>query len=144
MLDYKFEGIIIAYTAGELLEQLDAVTDDTLIKPDGGLWAGVSKFTLRSETFIDAFDHTVYQHDVYEPTAGEGEFCFGLYRGEADDFIGYHQIFTAGELKQYLKEEVPLEFKVVSVDDNFELEGSITEKVKFLLIRRDELTLEFR
>ena len=144
MTDYKFEGIIIAETAGDLLKQLESIADETPIKPEGGLWAGISKFELCSETFIDAFDHTVYQHDVYEPTAGEGEFCFGLYRGEAEDFVGYHHVSTAGELKKYLREEAPAAFKAVSVDDNFELEGAITEKVKFLLIRRDELTLEFK
>ena len=40
MLDYKFEGIIIARTAGELLEQLESVAGDTPIKPEGGLWGG--------------------------------------------------------------------------------------------------------
>ena len=77
MLDYKFEGMVYAHTVGELLEQLESVADETPIKPEGGLWAGVSKFAIRSETFIDAFDRTVYQHDVYIPTDGEGEFCFG-------------------------------------------------------------------
>lgn len=37
MLDYKFEGIIIAHTAGELLEQLESVDDDIIIKPEEGL-----------------------------------------------------------------------------------------------------------
>jgi hypothetical protein len=144
MLDYKFEGMVYAHTVGELLEQLESVADETPIRPEGGLWAGVSKFAVREETFIDAFDRTVYQHDVYIPTDGDGEFCFGLYHGEADDFLGYHHVSTAGDLKRYLKEKVPPEFKAISVDDNFELGGAITEKVKFLLIRRDELTLEFR
>lgn len=145
MLDFTFEKIIIAYTAGELMEQLEDVSDDVIIKPEEGLWAGVSKFALRSETFIDAFDRTVYQHDVYEPTSGEGEFCFGLYKKNDMECIGFKSISTAGELKQYLKEEVPMEFKAVSVDDNFELDGAITETVKFLLIRRETgLTLEFR
>ncbi len=144
MLDYTFEGIIIAHTAGELLEQLESVADDTAIRPEGGLWAGVSKFTLRSETFFDAFDRTVYQHDVYIPTDGDGEFCFGLYKKDDGEYVGYTSVSTAGELKQYLKEEVQLGLKAVSIDDNFELNGAITEKVKFLLIRRETLTLEFR
>ena len=144
MLDFKFEGMIFAHTAGELLEQLEAVADETPIKPEDGLWAGVSKFAVREETFIDAFDRTVYQHDVYIPTDGEGEFCFGLYKKDGGEYVGYTSVSTAGELKQYLKEHVPPEFRAVSVDDNFELEGAITEKIKFLLIRRDVLTLEFR
>jgi len=145
MLDYKFEGIIIAHTAGELLEQLESVDDDIIIKPEEGLWAGVSKFAVVEETFIDAFDRTVYQHDVYHPTSGEGEFCFGLFKKDGIECVGFQSVSTAGELKAYLKAEVPLEFKTVSVDDNFELGGAITETVKFLLIRREDgLTLEFR
>ena len=145
MLDYKFEGMVYAHTVGELLEQLESVADETPIKPEGGLWAGVSKFAVREETFIDAFDRTVYQHDVYIPTDGEGEFCFGLYPKDEGEYVGYTSVSTAGELKQYLKDEVPPSFKAVSVDDNFELDGAITEKVKFLLIRREEgLSLEFR
>ena len=145
MLDYKFEGMVYADTVGELLEQLDAVADDTPIKPEGGLWAGVSKFVVREETFIDAFDRTVYQHDVYYPTDGDGQFCFGLYTKDGGEYVGYTSVSTAGELKRYLKEEVPPEFSAISVDDNFELDGSITETIKFLLIRREEgLSLEFR
>lgn len=144
MLDFKFEGMIFAHTVGELLEQLETVADETPIKPEDGLWAGVSKFAVREETFIDAFDRTVYQHDVYIPTDGDGEFCFGLYRKDGGEYVGYTSVSTAGELKQYLKAHVPPEFRAVSVDDNFELEGAITEKIKFLLIRRDVLTLEFR
>ena len=145
MLDYKFEGMIYAHTAGELLEQLEPVADDTPIKPEGGLWAGVSQFVVREETFIDAFDRTVYQHDVYYPTAGEGEFCFGLYTKNGGEYVGYTSVSTAGELKQYLREKVPAEFKAVSVDDNFELGGAITEKIKLLLIRKEDgLRLEFR
>lgn len=144
MLDFKFEGMIFAHTAGELLEQLETVADETPIKPEGGLWAGVSKFAVREETFIDAFDRTVYQHDVYVPTDGDGEFCFGLYQKDDGEYVGYTSVSTAGELKQYLKAHVPPEFRAVSVDDNFELEGAITEKIKFLLIRRETLSLEFR
>ena len=145
MLDYKFEGMVYAHTVGELLEQLEPVADETPIKPEVGLWAGVSKFAVREETFIDAFDRTVYQHDVYVPSDEEGEFCFGLYKKDLFECVGYTSVSTAGELKRYLKEEVPPEFKTVSVDDNFELGGAITEKVKFLLIRRAEgLGMEFR
>lgn len=145
MLDYKFEGIIIAHTVGELLEQLESVDDATAIKPDDGLWAGVSYFKSFNDTFVDAFDHTVYQHEVYEPTQGEGEPCFGLYKKEGYEFVGYSLVSTAGELKQYLKDQVPPEFKALSVDDNFELQGAITETIKFLLIRREDvLTMEFR
>ena len=145
MLDYKFEGIIIARTAGELLEQLESVAGDTPIKPEGGLWAGVSKFAKKEETFVDAFDRTVYQHEIYEPTAGDGEYCFGLYEKNNLECVGFGTVTNAGELKQYLKDEVPPEFCAVSVDDNFELGGAITEKIKFLLIRREEgLSLELR
>ena len=35
MLDFNFEGMIFADTAGELLEQLEAVADETPIKPEG-------------------------------------------------------------------------------------------------------------
>ena len=145
MLDYKFEGMIIARTAGELLEQLAVVADETIIKPEGGFWAGVSRFEMRTESFFDAFDRTMYEHDIYEPVKEGGELCFGLYKKSSMECVGFGDVSTAGELKTYLREQVDLNCKAVSVDDNFELEGSITEKIKFLLIRREEgLSLEMK
>lgn len=145
MLDFTFEKVIIAYTVAELMEQLEDVDDGVEIKSEQGIWAGASWFTVTTDTFVDAFDHTVYQHEVYVPTHGEGEVCFGLYRNYGEEYPGYQLIQTAGELKRCLKDEVPPEFKVVSVDDNFELGGAITEKIRMLLIRREGgLTLELR
>ena len=145
MLDFTFEKIIIADTVEELLQQLEDIEDTVIIKSEQGIWAGASWFTVTTDTFVDAFDHTVYQHEVYVPTHGQGEVCFGLYRNYGEDFPGYQLIETVGELKEYIRKEVPLEFKTVSVDDNFELGGAITETIRMLLLRREDgLILELR
>lgn len=136
MADYIFEKVIIAYTAGELLDQLEDTEDETVIRSEGGMWAGVSSFMIKTETFIDAFDHTVYQHDIYEPVSEGGENCFMLRRQETEP-AGYSFLATAGDLKRYLKESVPQECTVVSADDNFELGGEITKGIKLLLVRSE-------
>lgn len=136
MSDYIFEKVIIAYTAGELLDQLEDTSEETVIGTEGGLWAGVSRFSAKTETFTDAFDHTVYQHVIYEPVNDGGEACFML-RRQAAGPEGYRLVTTAGELKQYLKDTVPAETKAVAVDDNFELGGAITESVKLVILRNE-------
>ena len=145
MLDFTFEKIIIVDTVEELLQQLEDIEDTVRLRSEQGIWAGASWFTVTTDTFVDAFDHTVYQHEVYVPTHGQGEVCFGLYRNYGEDFPGYQLIETVGELKEYIRKEVPLEFKTVSVDDNFELGGAITETIRMLLLRREDgLILELR
>lgn len=144
MLDFTFEKIIIAYTAGELMEKLSDIDDDIPIKPKAGLWAGVYGYERMKDTFTDAFDYTVYQHEIFNPVKEDGEFCLGLYVNDGNEFFGHRLVHTAGELKESLK-NVPPELIAVSVDDDFELGGAITEKIKLILIRKaDGLTLEYR
>lgn len=91
MSDYKFEKLIIAYTAGELLEQLQDVADEILFRTKGKLWAGVSGFVTKTETFTDAFDRTDYQHVIYEPVHEGGEPRFML-RVQNNEPAGYKLI----------------------------------------------------
>lgn len=136
MSDYKFEKVIIAYTVEELLEQLEDVSDEILFRTKGKLWAGVSGFVTKTETFTDAFDRTDYQRVIYEPVHEGGEPRFML-RFQNNEPAGYKLITTAGELKQYLRESVPSDCEVVSVDDNFELGGSITENIKLVILKNE-------
>jgi len=145
MKDHRIEEVIIVDTAAELLQRLESISDETIIGPKDNLWVGVSNFAIKTESFTDAFDYTVYEHNIYEPTDGPGEVCLHIYKKSESNHTDHRHVSTVGELKEYLKKEHISELKVVSVDDNFELGGAITERAKFLLLcKEDKLMMELR
>lgn len=59
--------------------------------------------------------------------------------------LDFSLVYHTGELKVLLRRHISPQRKVLSVDDNFELNGAITKGAKLVLIRRDDaFTLDFK
>lgn len=137
-MEYKFKEVIIARTVDELLGKLRQLDDCTRINQDG-IWIGTSRYIKTKETFVDAFDHTVYQTEVLRLSENGDETYVGFYHHFGKDLPNHQMVWTVGELRNYLIAQDP-QTKLAAVDDNFELGGAITVSIK-LLIKENEHTI---
>ena len=133
--------------AGDLITALGTLEESTplgwqykmsFICP--GLWSREGAFHSVSETFVDAFDHTVYKAAVWKYSNDEEESSInGLELHEwipTDDSSGQGGIVllkTIGDLKCLLS-FVSADTPVFSPSTNFELKGNLVNTIGFYCI----------
>lgn len=112
-----------------------------------GLWARAGAFCSTAETFVDAFDHTVFRETVWnysEETADVSRNGLELHgwsaRPNPKSLSGLVLLETAGELKRLLS-SLPGDLPVFSPSSNFELKGWLKNAAGFYCVKDGEGTV---
>lgn len=134
-------------TAEDIVTALEPLDDSTplgwqykvsFICP--GLWGRKGAFHSVSETFVDAFDHTVYKATIWKYSYDEEvssvnglELHGWVPTMKPSDQDGIVLLKTAGDLKRLLS-SLPTDTPVFSPSTNFELKGNLVNTVEFYCI----------